>query len=89
MPKNWVEFSLDVMSLDKTRRSKLGGAALFAALGLFEAYMSRQAQINHTVVLAKGSWFTPEVGYIISACFFAMAAFALFSALRRSDDQKH
>ena len=89
MSKNWVEFSLDVMSLDKTRRSKLGGAALFAALGLFEAYMSRQAQINHTVVLAKGSWFTPEVGYIISACFFAMAAFALFSALRRSDDQKH
>jgi hypothetical protein len=77
------------MSLDKTRRSRLGGAALFAALGLFEVYMSRHAQINHTVVLAKGSWFTPEVGYIVSACFFAMAAFALFSALRRSDDQKH
>ena len=77
------------MSLDKTRRSKLGGAAFLAAFGLFEAYMSRQAQINHTVVLAKGSWFTPEVGYILSACFFAMAAFALFFALRRSDDQKH
>ena len=77
------------MSLDKTRRSRLGGAALFAALGLFEAYMSRRAQINHTVVLAGGSWFTPEVGYIVAVSFFAMAAFALFFALRRSDDQKH
>jgi hypothetical protein len=70
------------MSLDKTRRSSLWGAGLFAVLGLFEFFIARHAQINDTVILHKGSWYTPEVGYIVAACLFAMAAFALLSALR-------
>ena len=72
------------MSPEKTRRrSSLGGAALFAALGLFEVYFARHAQINHTVILAKGSWFTPEVGYFVAFCFFSMATYLLVSAFRR------
>ena len=77
------------MSLDKTRRSSLGGAALFAALGLLELYAAHHAQINHTVILHKGSWYTPEVGYFIAFCLFAMAAVLLVAAFRRSHDQKH
>jgi hypothetical protein len=73
---------------EEYRRSSFAGAALFAALGLFEAVFVRHAQINHTALDYKGSWFTPEVGYFISFCFFAMAACLLVSAFRRSDDQK-
>jgi len=76
------------MSLSKTRRSRLGGAALFGALALFEAAISRHAQINHTVVPYKASWFTPEVGYLAAFCFFLMAVFLLVSAFRASDEQK-
>jgi len=77
------------MSLDKTRRGRLGGAALFGSLALFEAGISRHAQINHTVVPYKGSWFTPEIGYFVAFCFFLIATFLIFAALRRSDEQKH
>jgi hypothetical protein len=52
------------MSLDKTRRGRLGYAAFFAACALFETYIARHAQINHTVVRTNDSWFTPEVGYL-------------------------
>ena len=71
------------MSLDKTQRARLGGAAAFAAFALFEAFLARRAQLNHTVLNYKGSWFTPEVGYIVAACFFVMAAVLVVSALRR------
>jgi hypothetical protein len=78
------------MSLNKTRRGRLGGAALFGAMALFEAAISRHAQLNHTVVLPyKGSWFTPEVGYFVAFCFFAMAAYLIATAFKRSDGQRH
>jgi hypothetical protein len=77
------------MSLDKTRRSSLGGAGLFAALGLFELFIARHAQINHTVILQKGSWYTPEVGYFVAFCFFALSAVLLVAGLRRWHDEKH
>jgi hypothetical protein len=76
------------MSLDKTRRGRLGGAAGFAAFALFECFLARRAQLNHTVLNYKGSWFTAEAGYIVAACLFAMAIFLIVSALRRSDNQK-
>jgi len=69
------KFALDAMSLDKTRRGRLGGAALFVGMALFETAISRHAQINHTVVPYKGSWFTPEIGYFVAFCFFLMAVF--------------
>jgi hypothetical protein len=72
----------------KRRRSNLGGAAGLAAVGLFEAFLARHAQINHTVLNYKGSWFTPGVGYFVAFCFFAMAACLLVSAFRRSHDHK-
>ena len=77
------------MSLDKTRRGRLGGAALFATTAFFQTAISHHAQINHTVVFYKGSWFTPEVGYIVAVCFFLMATFLVISGFRRSDEQKH
>ena len=72
----------------KRRRTCLGGAAFFAAMGLFEMFFAHRAQINHTVLNYKGSWFTPEVGYLVSFCFFAMAACLLVLAFQRSHDQK-
>jgi hypothetical protein len=72
----------------KRRRSNLGGAVGFFTFGLFQALLARHAQINHTVLNVKGSWYTPEVGYIVAFCFFAMAAVLLVSAFRRSDDHK-
>jgi hypothetical protein len=77
------------MSLDKTRRGRLWGAALFTGMALFEGAISRHAQINHTVVPYKASWFTPEVGYVAAFCFFLMALFLAVSALRSSDARKH
>jgi hypothetical protein len=76
------------MSLDKTRRGRLCGAALFGVMAVFEAGISRHAQLNHTVVPYKASWFTPEVGYFAAVCFLLMSAFLLVSAFRRSDEQK-
>ena len=76
------------MAFDRTRRGRLGGAALFGVMALFEAGISRHAQLNHTVVPYKASWFTPEVGYLAAFCFFLMSAFLLVSAFRRSDEQK-
>jgi len=77
------------MSLDKTQRGRLGGAAIFGASALLEAAIARHAQVTHTVVTYKaGSWFTPEVGYFAASCFFLMAAFLVVSAFRRSDEQK-
>ena len=76
------------MSLGKTRRGKLGGAALLTVMALFEAGISRHAQLNHAVVPYKGSWFAPEAGYFVAICFFLMSAFLLLSAFRRSDEEK-
>jgi len=72
----------------KGRRTCLGMAACFAAMGLFEIFSAHRAQIDHTVLNYKGSWFTPEVGYLVSFCFFALAACLLVLAFRRSHDQK-
>lgn len=77
------------MSLDKTRRSRLFGGTLFAAFGLFQLYVARHAEITHTVIPSKGSWYTPDVGYLVAVCFFAMVAYLLVSVFRASDDQKH
>jgi hypothetical protein len=43
------------MSLDKTRRGRLTVAAVFGVMALFEAAISRHAQVHHTVVPYKGS----------------------------------
>jgi hypothetical protein len=72
----------------KRRRTCLGMAACFGAMGLFEMFSAHRAQINHTVLNYKGSWFTPEVGYVVSFCFFAMPACLIVLAFRRSHDQK-
>src|SRR5262249_2255610 len=74
------------MSLDKTRRGRLAGAALFSAMGLLAALISRHAQIPHTVIPYKWSWFTPEVGYFVALCFFVIAVFLALSAFRRSHE---
>jgi hypothetical protein len=71
------------MSLDRTRGRNLGGAALFAVLGCFELYYARRAQINHTVIFHKASWYAPQVGYFIAFCFFAMAVVLLVAGLIR------
>jgi len=63
-------------------------AACFGAMGLFEVFSDHRAQINHTVLNYKGSWYTPEVGYLVSFCFFVVAACLLILAFRRSHDQK-
>ena len=76
------------MSFDKTRRNNLWGAGMCAALGLFELFIARRAQIDRTVILHRGSWYTQGFGYFFAACLFALAAFALFRAFRKSDDQK-
>jgi hypothetical protein len=73
----------------KRRRSNLGFAAGLVAFGLFEMYIAHRAQINHTFIPYKSGWFTPEVGYFIAFCFFAMATYLVVSTFRRSDGQKH
>jgi len=77
------------MSLGKTRRNRLFGAAAFAAFALFQLYTARHAQVTHTVIPVKGSWYPPEIGYFLAFCFFAMAAYLLVAAFRASDEQKH
>jgi hypothetical protein len=76
------------MSLDKTRRGRLGLATVFAAMALFQVAISHHAQVNHTFIPHKGSWYTPEIGYVVALCFFLMAAFLVFFAFRKSDEQK-
>jgi hypothetical protein len=77
------------MSLGKTRCNRLFGAAAFAAFALFQLYTARHAQVTHTVIPVKGSWYPPEMGYFLAFCFFAMAAYLLVAAFRASDEQKH
>jgi hypothetical protein len=77
------------MSFDKTRRGRLAGAAIFAAWALFQACIALNAQINHSVIPFKTGWLTPEVGYFVALCLFAMAAVLFISAFRKSDGQKH
>jgi hypothetical protein len=47
--------------------------------------MAHHAQVTHTVLNYKGSWFTPAVGYIVASCLFAIAAYALVTAFRGSN----
>jgi hypothetical protein len=86
--KNSIHISLDAMLLDRTRRNRLFGAAGFAVFALFQLYTARHAQITHTVIPSKGSWYTFEVGYFLALCSFAMAAYLVISAFRGSDEQK-
>jgi hypothetical protein len=60
------------MSLGKTRRNRLCGAAASAAFALFQLYTARHAQVAHTVIPVKGSWYPPEIGYFLAFCFFAL-----------------
>jgi multisubunit Na+/H+ antiporter MnhB subunit len=80
--------SLDVMPPNKKRRRKdIAGAAVVALFGMWLTYISHQAQIQHTVVRARGgSWYTPEVGYVAALCFFVVAAVLLVHAIRKSND---
>jgi hypothetical protein len=66
------------MPLGKTRRHRLGGAALFVAASPLEAFITRYAQTKHTIIL-----FVPEVGYFVAFCFLLMAIFLIISALRK------
>jgi hypothetical protein len=75
---------------NKNRRSSVAMATLLALSSALIADGARQAQINHTVLNFKaGSWFTPEVGYIVAFCFFVMAAVLVVSAFRKSNDEQH
>jgi hypothetical protein len=72
----------------KRRRSHLSFAAGLAAFGLFQSYIGRRAEINHIVIPYKSGWYTPEAAYFVAFCLFAMAAYLVVSAFRRSDDQR-
>ena len=78
------------MSSEKKHRAGIVIFAAFLALfAAFEAYDARQAQTNHTVLHFKGSWYTPEVGYIFAVCVFAMALAFVVSVFRKSNDRQH
>lgn len=80
--------SLDDISSEKKHRAGIPIFAVFLALfAACEAYAARQAQINHTVLLFKGSWFTPGVGYIFAFCTFSMALAFVVSVFRKSNDR--
>jgi hypothetical protein len=64
--------------MGKTRRHRLGGAALFLAAALLEALIARHAQTNYTSV----PWFAPDIGYFLAFCLLLVAVFLAISAFR-------
>jgi hypothetical protein len=76
------------MSLEKTRRNRLFGAAVFAFIGFMQLFVARHAQVAHTVILHKGSWYTPGVGYFAAACFLMLGACLFVASFRASDDKQ-
>jgi len=72
----------------KRRRSSLGFAACLAVIALIRVSLAWHAHLTHSLPSYKGSWFTPEIGYFVAFCFFAMAAILAASAFRGSNDQK-
>jgi hypothetical protein len=69
-------------------RSALTGAILFSLLGLLTLLESRHAQLKHTIMQYRGSWYTPAAGYVAAAGFFAVAAYGFVLAFRKSDEDK-
>jgi len=73
----------------KHRRNSLAFAAFLAVVALIQASFAWHAHVSHTLLNYKGSWFTPEIGYFVAFCFFAMATIVAASAFRRSNDEKN
>ena len=56
----------------RRRRNAFAFAAIFAAFGLFQAYIGHRAQTEHTVILSRDSWYTPEAACFVAFCFLAI-----------------